>query len=58
MEDFRQDGFNDGYGRGYLNSGHEMPESDGEKYDYRTGREDGERRRRIREELEGVTHEI
>ena len=52
MEDFRQDGFNDGYGQGYFNSGHEAPESDGDRYDYRVGREDGERRRRISEELE------
>lgn len=31
MEDFYQDGFNDGYGCGYLNSGHSMPKTDGDK---------------------------
>lgn len=46
MEDFWQDGFNDGYGQGYLNSGHESPETDGDRYDYRVGREYGERRRK------------
>jgi hypothetical protein len=51
-EDYYQDGYNEGYGRGYLNDHHERPESDGDRYDYRTGREDGERRRRVREGLE------
>jgi len=52
MEDYYQDGLNDGYGSGYLNSGHDSPQTDGEKYDYRQGVEDGEMRRQISEELE------
>jgi len=52
MEDFYQNGFDNGYGRNYLNDDHEMSLSDGEQYDYRVGRADGERRRRICDELD------
>ncbi len=45
MEDFYGDGFNEGYGRPDLNQGHDIPETDGERYDYEQGVEDGERRR-------------
>lgn len=52
MEDFYNDGFNYGYGRGYRNSGHEQPETDGDRYSYERGREDGQRRREIAKELD------
>ena len=52
MEDFYNDGFNDGFGYGYQNSGHIFPTSDGDCYDYRTGREEGEYRRRLSNELD------
>jgi hypothetical protein len=45
MEDYYKDGFNEGYGNGHLNNGHDFPDSDGDRYDYERGREDGERRR-------------
>ena len=44
-EDYYKDGFNQGYGRGYLNDNHDLPQSDSERYDYDQGVEDGERRR-------------
>ena len=52
MEDYYYDGFNSGYGRNYLNDNHEYPQNDGDKYSYRAGYEDGQRRRKIKEELE------
>jgi len=52
MEDYYEDGFNTGYGRSYLNDGHDSPQSDGERYDYQQGIEDGQRRRRFADELE------
>ena len=52
MEDYYNDGFNEGYGRRYRNQGHEAPQSDGDRYSYRTGQEDGERRRRISREFD------
>ncbi len=51
MEDFYSDGYDVGYGN-YVDNNHEYPTSDGERYDYNRGREDGERRRRIADELE------
>lgn len=45
MPDFHEDGFNEGYGRGYLNEDHDSPQSEGDQYDYQQGIEDGERRR-------------
>ena len=52
IEDFYGDGFNTGYGYGYRNDGHSMPQTDGDQYSYRRGQEDGARRRRISDELE------
>jgi hypothetical protein len=52
MEDYYKDGFNVGYGNSYRNSGHDYPRSDSEAYSYRRGVEDGERRRRISDELD------
>lgn len=51
MEDFYQNGFDEGYG-GYITDNHESPCTDGEQYDYRQGVEDGNRRREISDELE------
>jgi hypothetical protein len=52
MEDFYQDGFNDGYGRKYLNREHDIPETDGDKYSYRCGQERGERWMHYKEEFD------
>lgn len=51
MRDFYNDGFNDGYGnRTY--SPREYPQTDQDDYSYCTGIEDGQRRRRISDELD------
>ena len=51
MRDYYQDGFDDGYGRkGY--GEREYPQFDGDKYDYEKGLEDGQRRKKISEELD------
>ena len=52
MENYYQDGFNAGYGRSHLNDHHENPQTDGDRYSYRRGHEDGQRRRDISNELE------
>lgn len=52
MEDFQKDGYNDGYGRTWLNNGHEKPQSDGDRYSYRIGREEGQRHRDIAKEID------
>lgn len=52
MEDYYDDGFNAGYGRSYLNDHHDSPRTDGERYDYQRGIEDGQRRRQIADELD------
>ena len=52
MEDFYQDGFNDGYGRSSLNGGHSVPQTDYERASYQLGQSDGERRREIARELD------
>lgn len=52
MEDYRQDGFNAGYGQGWRNNYHEQPYTDGDRYSYQTGYEEGSRRRRIADEVE------
>ena len=49
--DYRQRGFDDAY-RGPSRDPFDAPQSDGDRYDYRRGYEDGERRREISEELE------
>lgn len=51
MTDFYEDGFYDGYGRKKIGP-REYPKNDGDEYDYLEGFKDGERRRRISEELE------
>lgn len=51
MRDYRQDGFNDGYGRHRDNDG-DYPQNDMDKYSYRSGYEEGRRRREISDELE------
>jgi hypothetical protein len=52
MEDYYNDGFNTGYGRGYLNDHHDAPTSDGDRYSYNRGLEYGMRRRDISRELD------
>ena len=52
MEDYRQDGFNAGYGQGWRNNYHEQPYTDGDRYSYQTGYEEGSRRRRIADEVD------
>jgi hypothetical protein len=52
MEDYYNDGFNAGRGQSWRNEGHGSPQSDGDRYSYRTGQEDGERRREISRELD------
>jgi hypothetical protein len=49
--DFYQDGFDDGYGRGKYGE-REYPETDGDRYSYERGVEDGRRRKSISEELD------
>ena len=51
-EDWYGDGYNAGRGRSHLNRGHAMPQTDGDRYSYDLGREDGERHRRVAEELD------
>ena len=51
MRNYYNDGFDDSYGREHYGD-RECPQTDGDKYSYRRGFEDGERRRRISDELE------
>ena len=46
------DGMRDGRGDSWRNGSEEYPESDGDRYSYRTGYEDGERCRKWHEEEE------
>ena len=51
MSDFYQDGFDDGYGR--KNYGErENPQDDCDKYSYRRGYEDGQRKKEVSDELD------
>jgi len=52
MKDYYSDGFNVGYGQSWRNNGHDYPRSAGDDYSYRRGIEDGERRRKISDELD------
>ena len=53
MVDHYRNGFEDGYGRTRrYRPDDESPQTDDEKYSYRTGRYDGQRRRTLSEELE------
>jgi hypothetical protein len=49
--DYYNDGFRDGHGDDWRNGSEDRPISDGDLYDYRTGIEDGERRRRSIDDL-------
>ena len=51
MRDYYRDGFDDGYGKSRHDDG-DTPSTDGDRYDYRQGLEDGARRREIANELE------
>lgn len=51
MEDFYQNGFDAGYGRKHYGD-REYPQTDGDKYSYEHGLDDGRRRRRIADELD------
>jgi hypothetical protein len=51
MRDYYQDGFDAGYGK--PPGGHnDFPQTDGDAWSYRRGVEDGQRRRRISDELD------
>jgi len=52
MENYIQDGYNDGYGRRYLNNGHDQPMSDEDLYFYNKGYEEGRRRKEIADEID------
>lgn len=52
MEDYRKDGFNAGRGQGWRNDYHEPPQTDADRYSYRVGYEDGQRRERVSRELD------
>ena len=52
MRDYYNDGFQQGYGRPNDNYDNDYPRSDGDRYSYRCGVEDGERRRRVSDELD------
>lgn len=51
-EDFKQDGFNAGYGQSWRNAHHEEPVTEGDKHSFRVGFEEGRHRRRIADELD------
>jgi hypothetical protein len=52
MEDYYQDGKNIGRGKSYLNTGHDFPQTESEKYSFRQGIEDGERQRKYSQEFD------
>lgn len=52
MRDYYRDGYDDGYGTYRDNHDNDYPSSDGERYDYERGREDGQRRRDISRDIE------
>ena len=52
MEDYYNDGYNAGRGWHWKNHGHDYPQTDCDRYSYERGREYGERRRRISDELD------
>jgi hypothetical protein len=52
MRDYYDDGLRDGRGDKWRNGSEDYPETDDDKHSYRTGREDGERRRQWRYEDE------
>jgi|GEM_PF-3553762 len=52
MSDWYKKGFDEGHGRESREPDNDYFKHDGDQYDYNKGREDGERRQRINEELE------
>lgn len=52
MRDYYQDGFDRGYGKNHTNYDNDFPRSDGDRYSYERGVEDGQRRREISRELD------
>jgi hypothetical protein len=52
MEDYREDGYNAGRGQAWRNDHHEPPQTDGDRYSYCAGYEEGERRRRVADEVD------
>jgi len=52
MEDYRQDGYNAGCGRAWLNDCHEFPQTDADRYSYNLGYEEGQRRARVAREID------
>ena len=57
MRDYYQDGWDDGYGRDRIDDG-DYPVTESDKYSYRTGLEDGRRRRRIADEIDREFREL
>ena len=51
MRDYYNDGYEQGYGREVDNEG-DYPKTEGDKYDYQRGLEEGRRRRRISDEID------
>lgn len=51
MRDYYQDGFDAAYGRPFENFG-DFPLNDGDRWSFRRGIEDGQRRRRMADELD------
>lgn len=52
MEDYREDGYNAGRGQAWRNDHHEPPQTDGDRYSYRSGYEEGQRRQRVSAEID------
>ncbi len=50
-EDFYKNGYDDGYGRRNYGD-RDYPQTDGDKYSYKRGVEDGQKRKKISDELE------
>ena len=52
MSDYREDGYNAGRGCAWRNAYHEPPQTESDLYSYRVGYEEGERRRRLADEID------
>lgn len=51
-QDWYSDGYNQGRGHGWLNEGHDSPQSDSDHYSYERGYKEGERRKEISKEID------
>ena len=52
MEDYWQDGFNEGYGRADSNEHHDSPQTDCDNFSFQLGKETGERHRKVADDLD------